>query len=168
MSASIPWVSDVLRKFQFRRFKTHYFPSDHYRAMVDGSQLVERMHAASDALNSQGDHRLLYEEVFVPPHRLVCKYVFDQAHIECSMSLVIRSAGPAIIFSTLKSNRLMAGVRRILGFRIERRKERRVCDLLIDPAAVSDADVQQWFNYLLSGLRSSFKPTGKTYRPKSI
>jgi hypothetical protein len=135
--------------------------------MISRSRLVERMHAASDAINSQGEQRLLYEQVFVPPSNVICKYVFDQGYMECTMSLVIFSAGPTVEFSRAKANPLVASIRQIFGSRGENRKETLVHDLLIEPAAVTDTEVKRWFTYLLSGLRYSFKPGKRIFRPRS-
>lgn len=159
MSTSPDWISDVLGRFQLRQNVTGDFPIFHrYRLMVERSHLIERINGTCNAVNSLAGEALVYIEMFFQPHQLACRYVFEKDRIECRMSLAILPKGPTLIFSTFKANRWAEWINRCFGNSWDEEREHVVCEILINPATVSDAQLEQWFTYLLSGLRSSFKP----------
>jgi hypothetical protein len=125
--------------------------------MIARSRLPERMNATSNAINLQAGQGLIYAEAFVQPHPMFRRYVFDKEDIEFSMALVIQFEGPTVIFSSIKPNLWVRSIQRYRGLGIFNRSNV-ACKLVIDPATVSDADLQAWFTYLLSGLQYSLKP----------
>jgi hypothetical protein len=159
MSATISWISDVLGKFQLRQNVTDDFHGFlRYRSMVDRARLVERMNATCDAINSQAGRTLIYYEELFQPNELARRYVFDRDNIEFRMSLAILSKGPTVIFSTLKTNYWGKWINRRIRYSSDEVRESVVCEVLINPETVNDAELERWFTYLLSGLRYSFKP----------
>lgn len=159
MNPSTSWISDVVGKFRLRQNVIDDFPMfSRYRLMIDRSRLVERMNATCDAINADAGLPIIYDEVFVQPHELACSYVFVRNKIECRMSLAILPEGPTLIFSCFKPDHWVERVVRRFGFPLDEEREKVACEVLINPATVNDAQLQQWFTYLLSGLRGPFKP----------
>ena len=161
MSTAQPWIDDVLRKLQFQQNVLDSSSFDNYRLMVDRSRLVERMRATGNAVNSEAGEGLIFEDFFIQPQPLTCRYVFERDGIESSMSLAILSEGPTLIFSSTKASLWGESIRRCLGQHLQRKRDNVEFQLLINPTNVDNADLQQWFTYLLSGLQHSFKPTKK-------
>jgi len=115
------------------------------------------MNATCNAINSQADPRLIYEEVFLPPHPILRRYVVNKDHIEFRMELAVLLNGPGVIFSSTQTGHWTGWFQRRRGADPDARFNT-AYQLVIDPATVTDADLQLWFTYLLSGLRSSLKP----------
>jgi hypothetical protein len=157
VSARNSWIDDVLKNFHLREDGIDDSREDRYRLMIARSPLLERMNAICNAINLQAGQGIIYAEAFVQPHPMFCRYIFDKEGIEFSMALVIQFEGPTVILSSTKSNLWVRSIERYRWSGIFNRSNV-ACKLVIDPATVSDADLQQWFTYLLSGLQHSHKP----------
>jgi hypothetical protein len=137
---------------------------DCYSEILAKSLLVEKMHAKHDAINAEAGQNLLYEELYLQPNRCIRRYDFERGGIDYHMSLSILRHGPTVIFSSFKSRNWIERLTHPNG---RQTGERRVSDqyeLLIDPPAVSNADLEHWFTYLRSGLRRTLKPESKVHR----
>ena len=157
MSGRNSWIGDVLKNFHLREDGIDDSGADRYRLMIARSPLLERMNAICNAINLQAGQGIIYAEAFVQPHPLFCRFVFDKENIEFSMALVLQFEGPTVIFSSTKSNLWVRSIQRYRWSGIFN-KSNVACKLVIDPATVSDADLREWFTYLLSGLQYSIKP----------
>ena len=134
--------------------------------MVACAQLAERMHAVRDAIHSEAGQNSIYEEVYAQPHEFFRRYVFEKDNIDFHMSLAIVSAGATMRFSSFTAKHWIGRLINPFGNPIGKIRVNIKCQLLIDPATVTDTDLEQWFTYLLSGLRRSFKPANRIPRPK--
>jgi hypothetical protein len=167
MSTTLSWIGDVLIKFHISYNLTDDTRIDHYRLMVDRSNLMERVNGTCRVINSQVRGGLVYGQMYARPHATAFRVGFVRGGIEFRMSLAILPGGPTLIFSSIKDNEWGERVLRHFGHGMEER-ENVISKLVINPATVSDADLQQWFTYLLSGLRRSFKPTKKLPCPEEM
>jgi hypothetical protein len=157
MSATSSWVGDVLTRFHLRYNTTEDFRTDRYRLMMDRSSLIERVYGTCRDINSCACEGIIYGEMFARPHAIAIRVGFIRGDIEYLMSLGMLDGRPTLLFS---SRREYQWKKSVLGrFRHSMNtRENLICKLAINPSTVSDAEIQQWFTYLLSGLKRSFKP----------
>lgn len=156
------WVVNIIKQFQPRRNVNDYSEFDRYQLLMERSSLPTRIQEVCDDFNAQDGQWFIYDFRFTQPHPLVCRYAFERGGKEFRMSLVIHSDGPMLIFSSVNLRPWLPGVLCYLGYQGNR--EKIVCERQVDPSAVSDGDLQEWFTYLRSGLRRSFKPAKVTAR----
>jgi hypothetical protein len=128
-----------------------------FRSMIDRAQLAEKMGVLCNSINEQAFAGLIYEEVFTAPSPIVRRYVYAKDNIEYSLTLAILYDGPGVIFSSSKPNDWTSRLRRYWGL-YSLGRNNVAFKLVINPATVNTAELQQWFTYLLSGLRFSFRP----------
>lgn len=146
--AEIPHLGEeVIDDFKFNRF----------RGMFDRSHLLERAAATCTSFNLQAGEVLIYSEIFTDTHPVMGRYVIEEEHSSFTMEIAILSDGPGVVFSSRKSRPWVKKFQRYCGYR-PGENSRVVCKLNINPSSVSDAEIQQWFTYLLSGLHHSLKP----------
>jgi len=100
----------------------------------------------------------MWVEEYTQPHPLARRYVYTKDGVEYSMALVFLPKGSTLVFASFKEGRWRGRMRGLWGWRSQEGSDSVKCKLLINPATVSDDHMQQWFTYLLSGLRHSFKP----------
>jgi hypothetical protein len=130
---------------------------DRFRMMFDRSHLLDRANATCKALNAQAGDVLIYSELFMDTHPVIGRYTIEDENVDITMELAILSQGPGVVFSSRKVRPWVKRVQRYCGYHPEEKIDV-VCKLLINPAAVTDAEIKEWFTYLLSGLDHSFKP----------
>jgi hypothetical protein len=167
MSTAQSWIGDVLHIFHRRemvedesRFDRSRF--DHFRLMFERSRLLDRANATCDAINIQSGEGLIYQEIFMDTHPVVGRYILEKENMDITMELAILYEGPGVVFSSKKVRPWVRKMQRYFGFYMEE-KSHVVCKMLINPAAITDGEVQMWFTYLLSGLHHSLKPTRRSY-----
>lgn len=160
-TTSSSWVGNVLTKFHLRYNMTDDFRIDRYWLMMDRSSLVERVYETCHAINSCAREGIIYGEMFTRPHAIAIRVGFIRGDIEYLMSLAMLEGRPTLLFSSRKEHLWNKSVLRRFRHSLKR-KENIICKHVINPSKVSDADIQQWFTYLLSGLRRSFKPAEAT------
>jgi hypothetical protein len=157
MKTAMPWINGVLNKFQLREKRSDDLKVNRYRRLVERSHLVEKMSSTCESINSHAGERIIYGEMFISPHPIAWRHVYETDNKECRMSLTIRTEGPTLVFSWVKPKEWMGSVQRCFGYYAGERNHV-VWELMINPLNIKDADVQGWFTYLLSGLRHSFRP----------
>ncbi len=120
------------------------------------STLLDRLRQLPSLINQEAGYPLLNVQWFLPPQKVVCTFTVRKDTNDCGMQLVLRQAGPTLVFYTKKKGREATsyGLYRYLTGSSINVKHRRV----IRPAAVTDRDLQEWFSYLLSGFQESFQP----------
>ena len=160
MSTTSSWVGNIIKQFQLRRNVNNYSDFNRYLLLVERSRLPTMMQAVCDGINAQEGEWFIHDDRLAQPHPLVCRYALDRGDKEFRMSLVIHSDGPVLIFSSVNLSLWLASVQRYLGY--HGNKEKIICERRVDPSTVSDADLQKWFTYLLSGFRRSLKPAKVT------
>ncbi|MGO8788313.1 MAG: hypothetical protein ACLQVL_13150 [Terriglobia bacterium] len=152
-------LGDLDRKYQPSQTVANELDPDPVAASCSG--LIEMMCATCTTINSQSGRPFVHHEAYLPPHQLACRFVVEKHNIDYIMSLAMLPKGLALVFSTLNRKQWAEIIHRVFGPPLEPRDESIKCAFLIDPPAITDADVHQWFKYILSGLRSSLKPTEK-------
>lgn len=125
---------------------------------LEESTLLDRLRELPPLINLEAGYHLMHAQWFLPPQKTVCTFSVKKGSADYWMQLVLRQAGPTLIFYTKSSgvNTSFYGLYRyIAGDKSVHVKLRRV----LRPAAVTDKDLQEWFGYLLSGFQESFTPT---------
>jgi hypothetical protein len=163
MSTAQSWIGDVLHIFHRREVaevESHFDRSrfDRFRLMFEHSRLLDRANATCDAINIQSGEGLIYQEIFMDSHPVVGRYILEKENMDITMELAILYEGPGVVFSCKKVRPWVKKIQRYCGFYMEE-KSHVVCKMLINPASITDGEVQMWFTYLLSGLHHSLKPT---------
>jgi hypothetical protein len=145
------------------------FPTDserdqfnEFRCEIAQSQLEERISAAIASVNRVGQ-QALDEVLFLQPQSLQRVCAFEKSGMEYEMALALRPAGPVIIFSSWERRAPTGWTRLKFLTRLFRRKRSAEInrEIPIQPAAVTDDEIQDWLIYLLSGFRHSFKSAKK-------
>ena len=157
MSTSRSWIDETLEKFHLREDANDDSKFDSYQMIIDRSRLPERMSAICSAINAQSGHGLMYHEILAYPYPVIRRYILERDNVDTIMELAILFEGPGVVFSSNKTRPWVKSIQRYCGYSTEH-KNNVVYRMVIDPEDVSDAELQQWFTYLLSGLRNSFKP----------
>jgi len=158
MGTTPSWISNLLSKYQPRQNVTEGSTFARYQFTLDRSRLIERMDATCEAIDSQAGGRVISIEFFLQPQILSRRYLFHRGSVRFSMALAILAHGPTLIFSSNQANEWVQRIRRRCGLYVEPPRERVVFELMINPSTVNNADLQQWFTYLLSGFERSHKP----------
>ena len=157
-------LAEVLKTLQVSREEPKDCTFDCYREILAESLLVEKMHAMRDSIHAGAGQNLLYEEVYAQPNESICRYVSEGGGIDYHMSLTILRHGPMVRFSSFKPRNWIERLAYPSGHQIGEMRVSIKCKLLIDPPAVSNADLEHWFTYLLSGLHRNLKPESKVHR----
>jgi len=154
---SIPsWISGADTELGLAQNQAVALTLDDHRMMISRTHLVERLHEACSAVNLQAGEGTVYEQTFIQPQECLCSYIYKRKAIEFGMSLEIFPEGPTLTFWFVRPKRGAGLVERCFGYRLD--DSRGVThQILIRPTMAKDADVEQWFSYLLSGLHFSFK-----------
>jgi hypothetical protein len=124
---------------------------------LEQSTFLPRLREAARLINSEAGYQLMHIQWFLPPQRIVCTFSVKKEKADFKMQLVLRQAGPTMIFysrgpgSGVNYSRLY---RYLAGDTSGNVRLRRV----LLPADVTDKDLQEWFTYLLSGFQETFTP----------
>ena len=163
MSTTQPWITDILKKFHLNVTAPRNGHSlDLYRLMIHRARLIERMHQICLSINSEAGQNILYEQSFIQPQQMLCQYTFANGDIEYEMSVAFLAAGPTVVFASHRRDNTPHQVLRVYGDFLDRFTSITYRQCLINPSKVSDADLQQWFTFLLSGTRRKWSPkTGR-------
>jgi hypothetical protein len=157
-------MAAVLKTLHLSREEPKDCTFDCDQEILAKSLLVEKMHAMRDSIHAGAGQNLLYEEVYAQPNESVCRYVFERGGIDYHMLLTILCHGPTVKFASFKPRNWIERLTYPSGHQIGERRVSIKCKLLIDPSAVSNADLEHWFTYLLSGLPRKLKPESKLHR----
>ena len=154
----------------------HFFPADssrsqfdEFRSQIARYQLDERLSAAIARVNGAAGQQLLSQEIFTQPQRTQRVCSFEKDGVAYEMTLVLRLAGPTLVFSSWKrtAERRWAGfggLRPLLG---RQRRAKINHEVLIHLAGVTDDDIEDWLIYLLSGFRGSCRSVQKSVHPRN-
>jgi hypothetical protein len=126
---------------------------------LEETGVLERLRQLPSQINKEAGYALLDVQWFLPPQKVVCTFSVRKPKTEFGMQIVLRKAGPVVVFYNKKPRSLVEGggyglYRYLAGSGGVNVKLRRV----FRPAEVSEQDFQQWFSYLLSGFQDSFQP----------
>ncbi|MGO8814365.1 MAG: hypothetical protein ACLQVG_06805 [Terriglobia bacterium] len=157
MNATSSWVGDVLTRFNLIRNLNDDSRVNRNWSMIDRTSLIERVYGACQAINSCAQNGLLYGKMFARPHAIAFRVGFVRGDIEYLMSLTMSGGRPTLLFSSRKEYQWKKSVLPFFRHSMNRR-ESFICRRGINPATVSDGEIQKWFIYLLSGLKRSFRP----------
>jgi hypothetical protein len=157
MATTYSWVGDVLQTPHLAEDVLDHSKFDRFRMMFERSRLFDRTNNTCNCLNTQAGEVVIFSEAFTETHPVVARYIIDDENADMTMELAILPEGPGVVFSCKKKRALVNRIQRYCGFH-PTEKNSVVCKLLIDPAMVTDMEILQWFNYLLSGLHHAFKP----------
>lgn len=157
MGTTYSWVGEVEQVPHLSEEAIEASKFDRFRGMFDRAHLLDRANAAATSLNFQAGELLIYSELFTTTHPVVGRYIIEEEYNTFTMELAILPDGPGVVFSSCKSRPWVKKLQRYCGYRPEE-KIRVICKRNINPASVNDAEIQQWFTYLLSGLHPSLKP----------
>lgn len=146
------------------------FPTDserdqcnEFRREIAQSRLEERLSAAIASANRALGQQSLADVIFLQPQSLQRVCVFEKSGVEYEMALALRPAGPVIIFSSWdrRARTGWTGLRYLARFFRRKRSPEISREIPIQPAAVTDDEIQDWLTYLLSGFRHSLKSAKK-------
>ncbi len=157
MGTSYSWVGEVEQAPHLSDEAIEPSNFERFRGMLDRAYLLDRANAAATSLNFQAGELLIYSELFTDTHPVVGRYIIEEECNTFTMELAILPDGPGVVFSSRKSRPWVKKLQRYCGYRPDE-KTRVICKRNINPGSVSDAEIQQWFTYLLSGLHQSLKP----------
>jgi hypothetical protein len=157
MATTYSWIGDVLETPHLAEDALDSSRFERFRMMFDRSHLLNRANVMCNSLNSQAGEVVIYPETFTDTHPVIGRYIIEDDDADITMELAILPEGPGVVFSSKKKHALVNRIQRYCGLH-PTEKNSVICKLLIDPAMVRDAEIQEWFNYLLSGLHHSFKP----------
>jgi hypothetical protein len=127
---------------------------------LEESGFLERLRQLVPVINKEAGYPLLHVQWFLPPQKVVCTFTIRKPKTEFGMQIVLRKAGPIVVFYNKKPRSLGEGggyglYRYLGGSGGVNVKLRRV----IRPSEVTDQDFQEWFSFLLSGFQDSFQPS---------
>ncbi len=157
MATTYSWMGDVFQTPHLAEDMFEHSKFDRFRAMFERARLLDRTNAICTSLNAQAGEVVIYSEIFTETHPVIGRYLIEDDIADLTMELAILPEGPGVIFSSRKKRALVNRIQRYCGLH-PTEKNSVVCKVLIDPAMVTEPEIQQWFNYLLSGLHHSFKP----------
>ncbi|MGA9471336.1 MAG: hypothetical protein WBV36_02660 [Terriglobales bacterium] len=133
-----------------------------FREQLDQSELLAAMGRIADEVNTKAGNLLIDVQSYLPPEALVRSFCFGKDGQDYVLQLESWGPKPTVVFLSRKWRRLLFmnsldWVYRCLGV------EEYVIDVkfssLFRPEQVSEADVENWFTYLISGFDRAFAPT---------
>ena len=126
-------------------------------------RLLDGLHTVRDDINRTAGRLVVDEQAYDQPQLQLCKYTLRREGVNYQMTLIQVECGPIVVFSWYHTPH-RTRLRRILGlFAAHQDPEHPKIKYKLQfyAATVNNVDLQQWFTYLLSGLRCSFKPSSK-------
>jgi hypothetical protein len=162
-------ITDALKNLHLRTDHTGRLGFGRYRTEIERCELLEKLHLVREAINREAGQLIVEEQMYIQPQTIQCKYTFEEGGMVWEMTLVLTRNGPTMVFSWWKRDgrRKWGGIRRL--YSCFRGSSERVLTLKLQfqPATVNNADLEQWFTYLISGFRDSFRPArAKDVPPK--
>lgn len=122
------------------------------------SDLLQRLEPLPSLINEQAGQHVIEAHWMLPPQEVVFSFTVVRNDTEFFMRLILHQAGPMLVFL---SKKLDSGCARsaIYNYFMGNNPFHVKLHFVIHPAHVTDQDLRQWFSYLLSGFRRSFRPT---------
>ena len=157
MSITSLWLGDVITRFQLRSDTRNNSRINRHWSMIDRASLLERVCDVCQEINSGAREGVVYGRMFARPYPMAFRVGFVRGDTEFLMSLAMLDEIPTLVFSWRREYQWKKSLLPWLRHSAAR-KEYPVFEREIDPSSVSDAEIQRWFTYLLSGLRRRFKP----------
>jgi len=109
-----------------------------------------------DLVNKREKRVIVREHVYEQPEGLRCVYVHERNRVAYTMTLNLLSTDSSLVFLRWCPE---AETRVHLGGSAEEYKTARVeCELPTDSTTISEAEMEKWLKYLVSGFRRCFKP----------
>lgn len=109
-----------------------------------------------ELVNKREKRVVLREHVYEQPEGLRCVYIHERNRVAYTMTLNLLSTDSSLVFL-----RWYPEAEASVHFResVEEYKTTRVeCELPIDSTAISEAEMEKWLKYLISGCERRFKP----------
>lgn len=124
------------------------------------SEVLIKLHAIHVRINKEASHPIVLEQLYLQPQPRQRVYTYERGGISYMLAIEIEAAGPTAIFQSRISNfRAVSLLWRLYHYLARPDGPRIKLTLPINPAALTEDDMQQWFRYLLSGFRRSLKPS---------
>jgi hypothetical protein len=163
MAAPQSWVKKSLKHLNLSTVEPERPALDEFRRQIERCNLIVRMQETHDLINKEMGRIIVFQDLYIQPQAIMCKYTLETPKVHYQMALVLRENGPALVFSSHRPS-AAAGqgaienfCRKFLPPSMDVIKH----ELPVNPEVVNDIDLQEWFSYLLSGLRNSYKPLVK-------
>ena len=133
-----------------------------FREQLDQSELLAAMARIADEVNAKAGNLLIDVQSYLAPEALVRSFCFGKDGQDYILQLESWGPKPTVVFLTRKWRRLLFlnsldWVYRCMGV------EEYVIDVkfssVFRPEQITEADVENWFTYLISGFDRAFAPT---------
>lgn len=133
-----------------------------FREQLDESELLVTMARIADAVNSRAGNLLIDVQSYLPPEALVRSFCFSKEGQDYVLQLESWGPKPTVVFLARKWRRLLflnalEWFYRCLG--VEEYVIEVKFSSLFRPEQVTEADVENWFTYLISEFDRAFAPT---------
>jgi hypothetical protein len=161
MAAPHSWLNKASKDLKASAPKSSSPTPEEFRSQIQRYKVLEAMHSIYEAINQEAGAFVLRELLYLPPQNLICTYTYARNCVDYQMELALTENGPTLFFSRYKTNRTSGGRAMQESYRLFGNPARPKIkhQLRIYPAIVNDFHAQEWFTYLLSGLRHSRKPS---------
>ena len=133
-----------------------------FREQLDRSELLATMGRVADTVNFKAGELLIDVQSYLPPEALVRSFCFQRHGQDYLLQLESWGPQPTVVFMTRKWRNLLCPnfltwFYHLLGV------EECVVDLrhssLFRAEQITEADVESWFTYLISGFDRAFTPS---------
>jgi hypothetical protein len=133
-----------------------------FREQLDRSELLATMGRVADAVNAKAGELLIDVQSYLPPEALVRSFWFHRQGQDYVLQLESWGPQPTVVFLTRKWRSLLfpnflSWFYYLLGM------EESVVDVryssLFRAERITEADVEKWFTYLISGFDRAFAPS---------
>lgn len=109
-----------------------------------------------ELVNKREKRVVIREHVYEQPEGLRCVYIHERNRVAYTMTLNLLSTDSSLVFLRWYPE---AETSVHFGESVEEYKTTRVeCELPIDSTAISEAEMEKWLKYLISGCERRFKP----------
>lgn len=165
MATPESWIKKTFKDLRFTPVALPSSGWEEFRSQIEHRKLVDAMHITCQSINKEAGQMIIYERLYLPPQKVICKYMFERPSMECQMALTLRETGPTLVYSSYKPNRVVGygAIKDFYQYFVQPSQWTVKHELRVYPAVVNNIDLQQWFTYLLSGFRNSRKPRPKDY-----
>jgi hypothetical protein len=165
-NASSDWIGSLVTELDLIKEKEAVADLSCFRAQLEESQLLERIHETVATINGKVGYQVLYMLDFLPPQRSVLRLSFSKNKTEYIMEIVLRTSGPAVVFHSVTRasgswDRYLHGSSPSLGAHIAFNQN-------FKPAEISNETMRTWFSFLLSGFKRKFHPGMRLQSPELL
>jgi hypothetical protein len=133
-----------------------------YREQLDQSELLTMMGRIADAVNDKAGNLLIDVQSYLPPEPLVRSFSFHKDDQDYVLQLESWGLAPTVVFLRRKWRdprflNSFGWIYRLLG--VEEYKIEVNYSALFRAELVTEAEIEKWFTYLISGFDRAFAPS---------